>query len=168
MEWSERGCGIFAMTDPLLLVILTHISRSSEQHVALKIASISYLAYAVLTIILSSRNLGRQAPPRPGQPLPPSRGNSGSPAPYSPSSLAPPNIGLAPASPSLSAATIHDPSQQNPPANKVPLFFRDEYATFMVRGNFMTLAAKPILVEEGEWLAHQRKLQNLLHITRFC
>jgi hypothetical protein len=33
----------------------------------------------------------------------------------------------------------------------------------MVRGNFMTLAAKPILVEEGEWLAHQRKLITVPH-----
>lgn len=27
----------------------------------------------------------------------------------------------------------------------------------IVKGNFMTLAAKPKLVEEGEWLAHQGK-----------
>lgn len=31
----------------------------------------------------------------------------------------------------------------------------------IVKGNFMTLAAKPKLVEEGEWLAHQGK-----HILR--
>ncbi len=39
--------------------------------------------------------------------------------------------------------------------NKIPLFFRPEHAGFIVKGNFMTLAAKPHLVEEGEWLAHQ-------------
>lgn len=34
-------------------------------------------------------------------------------------------------------------------------FFREEYSSLIVIGNFMTLAAKPKLVEEGEWLAHQ-------------
>jgi hypothetical protein len=38
---------------------------------------------------------------------------------------------------------------------KPPFFFRDEYASLIVRGNFMTLAAQPALVETGEWLAHQ-------------
>jgi hypothetical protein len=36
-----------------------------------------------------------------------------------------------------------------------PFFFREEYSSLIVKGNFMTLAAKPKLVEEGEWLAHQ-------------
>ncbi|KAF2486812.1 Mob1/phocein [Neohortaea acidophila] len=44
----------------------------------------------------------------------------------------------------------------------MPLFFRGEYAGFIVKGNFMTLAAKPHLVEEGEWLAHQIVEQNRL------
>lgn len=38
---------------------------------------------------------------------------------------------------------------------KPPFFFREQYANLIVKGNFMTLAAKPVLVEEGEWLAHQ-------------
>lgn len=38
-----------------------------------------------------------------------------------------------------------------------PFFFREQYANLIVKGNFMTLAAKPVLVEEGEWLAHQGK-----------
>ena len=43
-----------------------------------------------------------------------------------------------------------------PPANRrPPFFFREEYSTLIVKGNFMTLAAKPVHVEEGEWLAHQ-------------
>jgi MOB kinase activator 1 len=41
------------------------------------------------------------------------------------------------------------------PVRKSPLFFREENAGFIARGNFMTLALKPQLVEEGEWLAHQ-------------
>jgi hypothetical protein len=36
-----------------------------------------------------------------------------------------------------------------------PFFFREEYSNLIVKGNFMTLAAKPVLVDEGEWLAHQ-------------
>ncbi|EMD01243.1 hypothetical protein BAUCODRAFT_53158, partial [Baudoinia panamericana UAMH 10762] len=41
-------------------------------------------------------------------------------------------------------------------------FFREDYAGFIVKGNFMTLAAKPHLIEEGEWLAHQLVEQNRL------
>ena len=41
------------------------------------------------------------------------------------------------------------------PNRKAPFFFREQYANLIVKGNFMTLAAKPVLVEEGEWLAHQ-------------
>jgi len=45
------------------------------------------------------------------------------------------------------------PHHRNP-----PFFFREKYATLIVKGNFMTLAAKPVLIEEGEWLAHQGML----------
>lgn len=47
--------------------------------------------------------------------------------------------------------------QNNQMPNKLPLFFREQYSGFIARGNFMTLALKPQLVEEGEWLAHQCK-----------
>jgi hypothetical protein len=40
-------------------------------------------------------------------------------------------------------------------SRRAPFFFREEYSNLIVKGNFMTLAAKPKLVEEGEWLAHQ-------------
>ena len=65
-----------------------------------------------------------------------------------------------PHSPALSSAMSLDsqgaqeglaPSTSRRP----PFFFREEYAGLIVKGNFMTLAAKPKLVEEGEWLAHQ-------------
>lgn len=49
----------------------------------------------------------------------------------------------------------HQSNQNQVPTNKAPLFFREEHAGFIARGNFMTLALKPQLVEEGEWLAHQ-------------
>ena len=38
---------------------------------------------------------------------------------------------------------------------KTPFFFREENTNLIVKGNFMTLAAKPEHVEKGEWLAHQ-------------
>jgi len=72
----------------------------------------------------------------------------------------------APASPSLSATMAHNESahQVNQiPSGKTPLFFREEHAGFIARGNFATLALKPQLVEEGEWLAHQRMHHETLH-----
>jgi hypothetical protein len=44
-------------------------------------------------------------------------------------------------------------------SRRPPFFFREEYSNLIVKGNFMTLAAKPKLVEEGEWLAHTGKSQ---------
>jgi hypothetical protein len=50
-------------------------------------------------------------------------------------------------------------NQQAPAAaRKPPYFFREEYSGLIVKGNFMTLAAKPVHVEDGEWLAHQGML----------
>jgi len=45
-------------------------------------------------------------------------------------------------------------------SRRPPFFFREEYSNLIVKGNFMTLAAKPKLVEEGEWLAHQGRLST--------
>jgi hypothetical protein len=59
-------------------------------------------------------------------------------------------------------------SNQAPQMNRTPLFFRDENAGFIARGNFMTLALKPQLVEEGEWLAHQSKYRLMILATQFC
>ena len=88
---------------------------------------------------------------------PPNRGNTSSPTAYSPSALGPPNVPVAPASPSLTTtATANDQAYQNNQApKKLPFFFREDYTGFIVKGNFMTLAARPHLVEEAEWLAHQ-------------
>ncbi|KAI9712947.1 MAG: hypothetical protein M1828_001506 [Chrysothrix sp. TS-e1954] len=54
---------------------------------------------------------------------------------------------------------------------RVPYFFREENAGLIVKGNFMTLAAKPEIVEKGEWLAHQvveqyRLLDGMLRIIQ--
>jgi hypothetical protein len=87
---------------------------------------------------------------------PPNRGNTSSPTAFNPSGLGAPNMPAAPASPSLTTMTTNDQAHQNnQQPKKQPIFFREEYAGFIVKGNFMTLAARPHLVEEGEWLAHQ-------------
>lgn len=106
------------------------------------------------------RNFGRGPSQQRSSPnQPPSRGGTSSPSAYSPSSLAPPSLPQGtPASPSQSASTMQvneHAHQSNQGARKPPFFFREEYAGYIVKGNFMTLAAKPHLVEEGEWMAHQ-------------
>ncbi len=37
----------------------------------------------------------------------------------------------------------------------LPLWLNPAYARHIVKGNFMTLSARPKTVEHGEWLAHQ-------------
>ncbi|EME49560.1 hypothetical protein DOTSEDRAFT_122217 [Dothistroma septosporum NZE10] len=55
------------------------------------------------------------------------------------------------------ANLIHQGPKKNP-----PFFFREAYCGFIVKGNFMTLGAKPHMLEEGEWIAHQVVEQNRL------
>jgi hypothetical protein len=38
-----------------------------------------------------------------------------------------------------------------------PLWLNNEYAKHIVKGNFMTLSARPKTVEPGEWIAHHGK-----------
>jgi len=92
------------------------------------------------------------------------KGGSASPTtPYSasPTSQQPPGQPPMPHSPALSSAMSFEsqgaPSDGSVPSGsrRPPFFFREEYSNLIVKGNFMTLAAKPKLVEEGEWLAHQ-------------
>lgn len=73
-----------------------------------------------------------------------------------------PNNGLAspspvPPSPGLSSSmsVAETSGSQSPSGRRPPYFFREEYSGLIVKGNFMTLAAKPVHVDEGEWLAHQ-------------
>lgn len=40
----------------------------------------------------------------------------------------------------------------------LPLWLNAQYAKHIVKGNFMTLSARPKTVEQGEWVAHQGKL----------
>jgi hypothetical protein len=37
----------------------------------------------------------------------------------------------------------------------LPLWLHAGYAKHIVKGNFMTLSARPKTVEEAEWIAHQ-------------
>lgn len=49
----------------------------------------------------------------------------------------------------------NDPlSTYNLPRPK-PLWLNNAYAQHIVKGNFMTLSARPKTVEQGEWIAHQ-------------
>jgi hypothetical protein len=71
-----------------------------------------------------------------------------------------------PHSPALSSAMSFDGSSQGgateaSSSRRPPFFFREDYSILIVKGNFMTLAAKPKLVEEGEWLAHQGKAARI-------
>ncbi|KAK3623632.1 hypothetical protein LTR56_021495 [Elasticomyces elasticus] len=61
------------------------------------------------------------------------------------------NTGQGQASQAQAQETIHEQAVRE---GKVPVFFKEPQSGFIVKGNFMTLAAKPHLVEEGEWLAH--------------
>ncbi|KAF1982927.1 Mob1/phocein [Aulographum hederae CBS 113979] len=86
-----------------------------------------------------------------------------------------PSIPPMPQSPALSAQMSFDNasgSDVNLPTNRrPPYFFREEYSGLIVKGNFMTLAAKPQHVDEGEWLAHQvveqyRLLDTMIQIIK--
>ncbi|KAK3631361.1 hypothetical protein LTR56_010156 [Elasticomyces elasticus] len=61
------------------------------------------------------------------------------------------NTGQGQAQAQATQETIHEQAVRE---GKVPVFFKEPQSGFIVKGNFMTLAAKPHLVEEGEWLAH--------------
>jgi len=39
----------------------------------------------------------------------------------------------------------------------LPLWLSPSYAKHIVKGNFMTLSARPKTVEQGEWIAHQSR-----------
>jgi hypothetical protein len=110
----------------------------------------------------NSRNFGRQNNSSRSNPNPPpSRANTSSPSANSPSALYSP--GGVPPSPSqaTNVMSVNEQAfQGNQGAKRTPLFFRDDYVGFIVKGNFMTLGAKPALVEEGEWMAHQSEMSR--------
>lgn len=135
----------------------------------------------MLTFLLYSSGRFRGAPSKNGQPLSPteSNGNQGpSPSPtpslqgsQSSSSLAP-RLPPPPSSPSLSQSlslgdSVTGISSNDPIANynlprPMPLWLNNAYAKHIVKGNFMTLSARPKTVEPGEWIAHQGMIGNTL------
>jgi len=68
-----------------------------------------------------------------------------------------------------SSTTINtSPSVDSSPASRrIPFFFREENSNLIVKGNFMTLSAKPEFVEKGEWLAHQGGPTSLGRLASF-
>jgi hypothetical protein len=70
-----------------------------------------------------------------------------------------------PSSPSLSQTLSMDDSTGSLPSGDAlsfynlprpkPIWLNDSYAKHIVKGNFMTLSARPKTVEQGEWIAHQ-------------
>lgn len=67
-----------------------------------------------------------------------------------------------PASPSLAqsmgmmaSASGNDPLGAYTLPNPLPLWLNPHHAKHIVKGNFMTLSARPKTVEPGEWIAHQ-------------
>lgn len=110
----------------------------------------------------------------PIQPPPPEHSSQGS---QSSASLAPkvpplPNspsfaqtIGMGDSGSAMSAddiiASYHLP-------RPLPLWLNAQYAKHIVKGNFMTLSARPKTVEQGEWVAHQvvEHYRNLWNFVR--
>lgn len=43
----------------------------------------------------------------------------------------------------------------------LPLWLNPNYAKHIVKGNFMTLSARPKTVEQGEWIAHQGSYHSI-------
>jgi hypothetical protein len=101
-------------------------------------------------------------------------GGSPNPSPTTPtyqvmSSLGPPRVPPLQSSPSLSSSISlsdsstlvdggdHESLRSQPPSIPRPIFLNPHVQGFIVKGNYMTLAATPKLIDPGEWLAHQGK-----------
>lgn len=104
-------------------------------------------------------------PPNGTSPTSPT-GNSQS---SSPATSTAPRVPPLPNSPSLSSTLSMDDSNVGLPSNDPlscynlprpkPLWLNEAHARHIVKGNFMTLSARPKTVEQGEWIAHQGILE---------
>ncbi|OAQ67810.2 Mob1/phocein [Pochonia chlamydosporia 170] len=79
-----------------------------------------------------------------------------------------PRVSL-PHSPSLSESIGVSPPTIDWP-RPLPLWLNAAYSKHIVKGNFMTLSARPKTVEQGEWIAHQvvehyRNLWNFVRVV---
>jgi hypothetical protein len=147
-QWlSSRSCLLVCLFDPISEPLLTNFSCSSGRFRG------------------GGKNGGTKSPgPANGaQPTSPTgTSQSGS----SSTSLAP-RMPPLPSSPSLSQTLSMDDSTGSLPSSDAlsfynlprpkPLWLNDSYAKHIVKGNFMTLSARPKTVEQGEWIAHQGK-----------
>src|SRR3954466_6045981 len=109
------------------------------------------------------KNGGTKSPgtPNGASPTSPTGTSQGS---LSSTSLAP-RVPPLPNSPSLSQTLSMNESTGNNPSGDAlsiynlprpkPLWLNNSYAQHIVKGNFMTLSARPKTVEQGEWIAHQ-------------
>ena len=59
----------------------------------------------------------------------------------------------------LSVYNLHRP---------LPLWLNNTYAQHIVKGNFMTLSARPKTVEQGEWIAHQGITPPMILVVSPC
>lgn len=59
---------------------------------------------------------------------------------------------------SSGATASDDPLSAYALPKPLPLWLNNSYAKHIVKGNFMTLSARPKTVEQGEWIAHHGKL----------
>lgn len=59
---------------------------------------------------------------------------------------------------STSSLPSSDPLSAYNLPRPLPLWLNNAYAQHIVKGNFMTLSARPKTVEQGEWIAHQGKI----------
>jgi hypothetical protein len=111
------------------------------------------------------KNGGLKSPgaPNGAQPTSPTGTSQGS----SSSTVLAPRVPPLPNSPSLSSTLSMNESTgslgsgdplapYNLPRPK-PLWLNNAYTKHIVKGNFMTLIARPKTVEQGEWIAHQGK-----------
>jgi len=69
---------------------------------------------------------------------------------------------------STSSLSSNDPLAQYGLPPRLPLWLNANYAKHIVKGNFMTLIARPKTVEQGEWIAHQvvEHYRNLWNFVR--
>ncbi|RDW75050.1 hypothetical protein BP6252_06192 [Coleophoma cylindrospora] len=125
------------------------------------------------------KNSGNKSPgaPNVSSPTSPTGSSQGS---QSSTSLAP-RISPLPNSPSLSQTLAMDESAGSHPNSNdplavynlprpKPLWLNNNYSKHIVKGNFMTLSARPKTVEHGEWVAHQvvehyRNLWNFVRVV---
>lgn len=121
----------------------------------------------------SGKNAGTKSP-GPGQnsasPTSPTVGQQAPISSTSSSSSLAPRVPPLPNSPSLSQTLSMNESTGSLPSDPLasynlprpkPIWLNINHAQHIVKGNFMTLSARPKTVEPGEWISHQGKSTNL-------